>query len=423
MAEAEYCADSQDHEHKHDQKQEHNEQIPEVEDPDQDDNPQATNLSRKKKESNIRDHIMFHKALISEAEDNVKLDQYMDMVEQLEHGMSIAFPDPFDRAIAITFELAIKNEFDPWDIDLETFAAQYLKHVRKNNDLDLVTAGRIILMAWKILKLQSDKVLQDAQMVKEIKDSELWHEPDGDWFTNDEDFEFTTAVISSPEPPIHEMVWHKGTRRVSLMELIGALEEAKRESELHKILAERRAEERDKQKKNRKRNIGNKLHQENLQDDIEMIYKRISKFNGHPIPLSDIYTAETEDKITTLISSLFLAHNKKINIWQRKFPFGQIFVKNLHNLNIDGPLRLGQDVDPDIINDIDGHPDHDNGGNDNGNGGEEIKKDDNNDEGKVLLRDLELGNIKKIDELDKKKKKKLKEGIDEYMTSQKNIAS
>jgi segregation and condensation protein A len=409
MAEAEYCADS------HENDQEHKEQIPEIEKNEQE--KQAI----LRKESNIKDHIMFHKALISEAEDNVKLDQYMDMVEKLEHGMSIAFPDPFDRAIAITFELAIKNEFNPWDIDLETFSSQYLKHVKKNNDLDLVTAGRIILMAWKILKLQSDKVLQDAQMVKEIEEDELWHEPDGDWFTNDEDFEFTTAVIANPEPPIHEMVWHKGTRRVSLMELIGALEEAKRESELHKILTERRAEERDKQKKNRKRNIGNKLHQENLQDDIEMIYKRISKFNGHPIPLSDIYTAETEDKITTLISSLFLAHNKKINIWQRKFPFGQIFVKNLHNLNMDGTLGLGHDVNSDTLNEVDGNSGSDQGGNagHGGNGGDENK----NDEGKVLLRDFELGKIEKIEDLDKKKKKKLKSEIDEYMTSQKSIAS
>jgi segregation and condensation protein A len=365
----------------------------------------GSTLKNNKNESHIKDHILFHKALISEAEDYYKLDQYMDIVEQLEHGMSIAFPDPFDRAIAITFELAIKHEFDPWDIDLETFAGEYLKHVKKNNDLDLVTAGRIILMAWKILKMQSDKVLEDAQKVKEIEEEELWHEPDGDWFTNDEDFEFTTAVISNPSPPIHEMVWHKGTRRVSLMELIGALEEAKQESELHKILTERRAEERDRQKKNRKQNIGHKLHQENLQEDIEMIYTRISKFNGHPIPLSDIHTSDLEDKITTLVSSLFLAHSKKINVWQRKFPFGQIFVKNLNNYNLNEAEHRRQEQN------LEEAKEHDDQG---GNG---------NEDGKILLRELELGNLDKIEKFDKKKKKKIKEEMEEYITSHKDIAS
>jgi hypothetical protein len=61
---------------------------------------------------------------------------------------------------------------------------------------------------------------------------------------------------------------------------------------------------------------------------MDMIYERICKFNGHPIPLSDIHTLDLDDKITTLISSLYLANSRKIDIWQRKFPYGQIMVKN-----------------------------------------------------------------------------------------------
>jgi segregation and condensation protein A len=360
-------------------------------------------------ESSIRDHLLFHKAIISDDEDNNKLDEYVSIVEQLEDGMTIAFPDPFDRAIAITFELSIKHNFDPWNVDLEKFSDEYLKHVKKNNDLDLVTAGRIILMAWKILKLQSDQVLIDAQTVQKQEEEELWHEPDGDWFTNDEDFEFTTTVINSPTPPVQEMIWHKGTRRVSLLELVGALEEAKRESEIMKILSERRAEERDRNKQIRRQTINNKLHKEDLQEEIEMIYARISKFNGLPIPLSDIYTSELEDKITTLVSSLFLAHHRKINIWQRKFPYGQIFVKNLNNLDIVD----NEGIEDNVVK----------GGN-SGNGGNGGNGDnDDNDNSKILLRDLELGKVDKLEKMDKKKKKKIKEELEELITSHNKVAS
>ena len=359
-------------------------------------------------ESSIIKHLLFHKALISDHDENDNLNHYMEMVEKLEHGMNIVFPDPFDRAIAITFELAIKYDFDPWDVDLLKFSSEYLKHVKKNKDLDLITAGSIILMAWKILKLQSDKVLSDAQQVQEDEEEEFWHEPDGDWYLNDNDFEYTTAVINSQEPPLQEMVWHKGKRRVSLMELIGALEEAKHESELFKILTERHAQERKRLKQLNRFNINEKLHQENLQEDIEIIFQRISKFNGYPIPLSDIYTQEPDDKITTLVSSLFLASSRMINIWQRKFPYGTIFVKNLCRDELTDKLSPH-----DII-----VGDEDNGGNgNNGNNGDNGNNGNNGEPGKILIKDI------KLDKLDKKKKKKLKENMEELMTSQKNVAS
>jgi hypothetical protein len=171
-----------------------------------------------------------------------------------------------------------------------------------------------------------------------------------------------------------------------------------------------------------------------------MIYSRISKFNGQPIPLSDIYTADIEDKITTLVSSLFLANNRKINIWQRKFPFGQIFVKNLDNqvltindTNLDGNTETQDDEIRD--NPLDGNRGAGDSGGDGGNGGagdsggscgcdgnEDEDKDDKVGD-KVLLKDLELGKLTNLDKLDKKKKKKIKKEIEEVMTSHKYMAS
>jgi hypothetical protein len=284
-------------------------------------------------------------------------------------------------------------------------------------------------MAWKILKLQSDEVLLNAQQIQE-QEEEYWHEPDGDWYLNDDDFEYTSEVINRKKPPLHEMIWRKGKRRVSLLELVGAFEEAKRESEIIRILNTRHAEEREKFKKFRKQNINQKVHQESLQEEMDLIYKRISKFNGHPIPLSDIYTLELDDKITTLVSSLFLAHSRKINIWQRKFPFGQIFVKNLNGhgqAESIEPTTPPANVEPEDLEKLEKERIIEIDTEDSlrpltDDELKELQKDrnDGKDGDKVLLREIDFNRLK---QKAKKKRKKSKAQATEYTTSNTKIAS
>ncbi len=294
---------------------------------------QESDLEEETDKTAIVDHLLFHKALISEEEDSARFDKYMDLIEQLEKGFRVTIKDPFDRSIAITFELAIEHQLNPWDIDLAKFSTEYLKHVKKEHELDLITAGRIILMAWMVLKLQSDEVLLNAQKFEEHEpeEDEYWPEPDGDWYANDDDFDYTTAVITSPSPPLQEMVWRKGKRRVSLVELINAFEEVKREAELQRILTDKRSKQREADKKMYRKSIGDKLHKENLNEEIRIIYERICKYDGQPIPIKKIYEdADLEDRITAMVSSLYLAHDQRIKLWQRNFPFGEIYIKNLH---------------------------------------------------------------------------------------------
>ena len=288
--------------------------------------------SQDKDKTAVVDHLLFHKALIDEDEDSTRFDNYIDLIEHLEHGFRVTIKDPFDRSIAITFELAIEHELNPWDIDLVKFSTEYLKHVKKEHDLDLITAGRIILMAWMVLKLQSEEVLSNAQNFEdEDVEDEYWPEPEGDWYTNDDDFDYTTAVITSPSPPIQEMVWRKGKRRVSLVELINAFEEVKKEAEFQRVINEKRAEQREIDRKHYRKSIGDKLHKENLNEEIRVIYERICKYDGQPIPIKKIYEAEDiEDRLTAIVSSLYLAHDQRIKLWQRNFPFGEIYIKNLH---------------------------------------------------------------------------------------------
>jgi hypothetical protein len=143
-------------------------------------------------------------------------------------------------------------------------------------------------------------------------------------------YEFTHQMIQKRTiSPIREMVWRKGKRPVTLLELVSAFEEAKKESELQMELAERRKELKKRNLLLRRSLVGNNYHKEDLEADIRLIWDRINQFNGHPIPMCDITTGEINDQLTAMISTLFLARDNKIELWQEEFPYGEIFVRNL----------------------------------------------------------------------------------------------
>ncbi|MCK4445238.1 MAG: hypothetical protein KAW09_11885, partial [Thermoplasmata archaeon] len=135
----------------------------------------------------VLNHLLFHKSIISEDDDSDRIDRYLHMVEEIDKGMHIVVEDPFEKSIAAAFELVIEHMFDPWDINLREFTRMYLKQVKKEGYVNFVVAGKLVLMAWSILKLQSEEVLVWAEPPKQEEecyfsdwelDSTLYQEPE-----------------------------------------------------------------------------------------------------------------------------------------------------------------------------------------------------------------------------------------------------
>ena len=120
-----------------------------------------------KNTSELINHLLFHKALIDENDGGERIEEYMELVRNIGKGMHIAIADEFEKSISLVFELVMEQHFDPWDIDLIKFSKLYLKRIRKEKSVDLITAGKIVLMAWSILKLQSDELLSKADVCEE----------------------------------------------------------------------------------------------------------------------------------------------------------------------------------------------------------------------------------------------------------------
>lgn len=251
--------------------------------------------------------------------------KYIEMAESYEKHTCIK--DDFDRAIATIFELVIDEELNPWEIDLVSFSKMYLQRIKKSKTIDLLTAGRIILMAWRVLRLQSDYLIVDLE---EKQEEDIWEEIP-EWYGDDANYLYTKAIIEN-EIPLEEKVRRKGERKVTLLELINAFEEAKEEIEAREKLRRIKERKRVEGIRRAKRDIDEHAHQENVEMEIKIIMKKISKLNGRAIPFSKLCNKMNKNEMVMTISSiLFLANEKKIKIWQDNFPYGEIYIKSLYH--------------------------------------------------------------------------------------------
>ena len=287
-------------------------------------------MEQLKIDNDVINHLLFHKSLIDEQEDASRINHYVSMLQKTNEGDHISIDNPFDRSIAIAFELVIRQQLNPWDIDLVSFSTMYLQRA-KQEKIDLMTAGRIIYMAWKVLKLQSDNLVVNIESEKEEIEPFGWGDlPTEMWLSNDDDYSYTNLVMKMPEPLLDEPLRRNAKRKVTLIELLGAFDQARKESEEFQLLEQQRREERERLAlKARSRMIGT-AHEDNLEEDVEAVWEKIKASSKTTMSLSTLCkNQQREEMIKTLMSVLFLAYDQKIRVYQKHFPYGKIFIKNV----------------------------------------------------------------------------------------------
>jgi segregation and condensation protein A len=270
----------------------------------------------------ILDHLLFHKSLISEQEGGERINRYMSMLGEIDQGMHVAVRDPFERSVVAAFELVLEKQMDPWEIDLMQFTKLFLDKVRKDGVVNFVTAGKLVFLAWSILKLQSDKVLLAAQPPEAESPADGW---DLDLYGEPEDVDYNHLILDGAKMPLNEAIRREGRRAVTLMELMDAFDEARREAEIQMQLNALR----EQAIKRFAPNFHQKVHGEDLTEDIGLTWGRLTQFNGEPIPLRALVAGSVWDEVTVFMALLFLAQLQKVKLWQKEFPHGEIFVKRL----------------------------------------------------------------------------------------------
>jgi len=305
-------------------------------------------------DSQIINHLLVQRAVIREegVVDNERIEDYMEMVKQLKTEEHLSFDNHLDRSVAIIFELVLENHVDPWNIDLAAFSKMFVGRIKKDRDMDLVIIGEIIYMAFNVLKLQSDYLVVHAEELSapEVYEDEFDYMDDfHDFWENEEDNLFDQIVETSPRPPIEERVRRKGSRKVTLFELVeafeGAFKEAKKRMKHEVDLKEARKRRKRLALKARKE-VEKETHDENIKEDVEEVFRRILEHGGRRMRYSVIARDDPGDRIRTFVSLLFLAFDRKINIWQVDFPYGEIYIENIWKDDDEGSIGEKGTADP-----------------------------------------------------------------------------
>ena len=281
-------------------------------------------------DNDVINHLLFHKSLIDEKDDTSRINYYVNMLQKTSEGEHVSIENPFDRSIAIAFELVMRQHLNPWNIDLVSFSSMYLKRA-KEEKIDLMTAGRIIYMAWKVLKLQSDELVVSMEAMEEEGEPFGWGDiPTEMWYENDDEYSYTNLVMKMSEPPLDEPIRRKAKRKVTLIELLDAFDQARKESEEYRLIEQQRREERERlAEKARKHMIGT-VHEDHLEEDVMAVWKKIKNYPKKTISLLELCEKRgREEIIKTLMSILFLAYDNKIRVYQKRFPYGKIYIKNI----------------------------------------------------------------------------------------------
>ena len=275
----------------------------------------------------VVNHLLFHKAMIGI--DTDKIDQYVKIAGEASSTTEVStIEDSFTRSVTLLFMLVKEHGLDPWSLDLKHLIIEYQKYAVNSDDLDLPLAGSVLGWAWDVLKMRANGAILATEPIPE---------PQPEWIDFDFGWEptFAEQLDDCMEPPIEESVLFRGERRVTLMELVGALEDARNIEVERKARLERRKELREARKlvlSEIAERLGEKLHNDNPTQYKEKVWQKINELNGKPIPIGDLLDSpEKASVVRTFVGSLFLAREGRIDIIQKDLESHSIYVKNLES--------------------------------------------------------------------------------------------
>ncbi|RLG57540.1 MAG: segregation/condensation protein A [Hadesarchaea archaeon] len=206
-----------------------------------------------------------------------------------------------DHPIRALLELVQQHKLDPWDVDIEKLTHLYLERIGGPEEPDLRASGRALLSASVLLRIKSAYALNGNGRIQAPEES----------FDESFDLDF---------PDLGEITLVQNTpRKITLVDLLGALQEALEEIPVKKIPQSKKMEK-----------IVRFLNEYdvNIEKHIDELYNRILSLatSGEKITLARLAEEPTKLSIArTFLLLLFLYANKKIVLKQEEL-FGDIVV-------------------------------------------------------------------------------------------------
>ncbi len=197
-----------------------------------------------------------------------------------------------DQPLQTLLELVQQHKLDPWDIDIEKLTDVYTQRIMEMQELDLRASGRALLSASVLLRIKSNYVLNGNGRKQDTEDG-----LDDILDINLPDFGEITLVQNTP-------------RKITLTDLLGALQEALSEIPAKKTPRSRKMEK-----------IIRTLseYDVNIEKHLDVLYKRVSSLIAMGTRVTLLALTEERTRLAvarTLLLLLFLCSDGKVKLEQ-----------------------------------------------------------------------------------------------------------
>lgn len=208
------------------------------------------------------------------------------------------------------------EKIDPWNIDVSEITSKYLDVIMKMKNLDLHLPANLILAASILVRIKSDDLI--------FKEEENLYEYGMDGLP--EELMFSVDGINKSDSTNFEIMYKQKLprmRRVTLEELMGAVEEAIKEESKREIIIK---------EKSKREKFVMPLKIDTKKVDVEKIirntYSKIVDTSDEygMVSFNNITKNETKEKIYSMLAILYLETHDYITIVQETF-LGEILIK------------------------------------------------------------------------------------------------
>jgi len=214
----------------------------------------------------------------------------------------------------IIYGLVKSEEMNPWDVDVSLLAKKYLETIKSLKETNFLVSGKMVLASAILLKIKSDKLVSHniAEFDNLLFSSDEELEDVEEYLDNGKTIdEVPELVLKTPQPR---------KRKVSLNDLVGALQNALDFNEKRKIKKEGEVILEKPSIPVKKIDIS--LLIKDLYERIKDFFMRSEKLTFSRLVSSD----RREDKILTFIPLLHLSNQNKVDLEQKEH-FGDIDIK------------------------------------------------------------------------------------------------
>ena len=232
---------------------------------------------------------------------------------------------PLAGGLEILVQLAEKGDIDPWDIDIIDVTNKYLNALDKSPRENLLNAGRAIFFASVLLRLKSDILLNlsNETLISSQQTENFFPEDD---LLNQDGVQLDLSKLESFIVR-SSLGKQQRKRKISLSDLIFALQQAEEEEERRALRAKMRADRAwTIDASELPENVLEIAHEEDLEEVAGKVEAIIQEHLTDEKPITLSFVSEIlNSKTTPFLALMFLAHTQKVVLEQKEF-YGEVFV-------------------------------------------------------------------------------------------------